>query len=173
MIRKLLAVLLLSGCQGAAEPPPVATSPQPPAQSSTTTAAPTPTPVTSEGDCPYLDTGFVEQTVGQRIERRTYTTTSHELIPSCTFFRPDGEPAVSVVVTAHPTARQAQSAALDIGTAAASPVEDIADGGVVLVEPDRTVLAVTSGRCLLVVSLNQASSLEARAIAAEVAPVLG
>lgn len=144
----------------------------------TTTTAIVPTttapqePVTAEGECYYLETSFVEQTVGQHIERTTYTTSSHELIPSCTFYRPDGDPAADVAVTAFPTALEAQNAAIRTGTPAADPVDGLADGGIVLVTPDRTVLAVTSGPILLVVTINQASSLEARAIAAEVAPLL-
>lgn len=128
---------------------------------------------TAEGECPYLDTAFVQETVGQHIERTTYTTTSHELVPSCTFYRPDGEPAADVAVTAYPTMVEAQNAAISRGTPAAAPVDDVADGGVVLVTEGSTVLAVTSGRTLLVVTINQASSLEAREIAAEVAPLLG
>lgn len=130
-------------------------------------------PVTAEGDCPYLDTSFVQDTVGQRIERTTTTSTSHEQLPSCTFYRSDGDPAAGVAVTAYPTEVEAQNAAIRQGTAAANPVDDLADGGVVLVGTDSTVLAVTSGRTLLVVSINQASSLEARAIAAQVTPLLG
>ncbi len=115
----------------------------------------------------------MQETVGQHIERTTYTTTSHELVPSCTFYRPDGEPAADVAVTAYPTMVEAQNAAISRGTSAADPVDDVADGGVVLVAEGSTVLAVTSGRTLLVVTINQASSLEAREIAAEVAPLLG
>ncbi|MBA2389506.1 MAG: DUF2020 domain-containing protein, partial [Geodermatophilaceae bacterium] len=122
--------------------------------------------------CRYLETGFVEQTVGQRIARTTYTSTSHELLPGCTFYRPDGEPAADVAVTAFSTAVEAQTAAIALGTAAANRVDDIADGGVVLVTTDRTLLAITSGSTLLVVTINQASSLGARTIAAEVAPLL-
>jgi len=176
----LLAVLLLIGCQSADPQPsgspvssavtsPVSTAPPSPSPTATTT----PTPVTADGDCFYLDTGFVEQTVGQRIARTTYTTTSHESLPGCTFYRSDGEPAADVAITTYDSAVQAQIAAVDVGTAAANPIDDIADGGVVTVSVERTVLAVTSGSTLLVVTINQASSLEARAIAAEVAPLLG
>jgi len=171
-------VVLLSACGGTSSgaPPavstPVATTSTP---APTTSAAPSSSaePVTAEGECSYLDTAFVQETVGQRIERTTYTTTSHESLPGCTFYRPDGEPAVDVAVTAYPTVVEAQNAAIMRGTAAADPVDDLADGGVILVGSDSTALAVTSGRTLLVVTINQASSLEARAIAAEVVPLLG
>lgn len=176
----LLAVPLLLGCQSAAPQPSgspdtsTVTSSVPTARPSPSpTATTTPTPVTADGDCFYLDTGFVEATVGQRIERTTYTTTSHESLPGCTFYRSDGEPAADVAITTYDSAVQAQIAAVDLGTAAANPIDDIADGGVVTVSVERTVLAVTSGSTLLVVTINQASSLEARAIAAEVAPLLG
>lgn len=177
MIRLLAIVLAIAGCSTASAPvdtstPTVTSSPR------TTTpgmdGSPAPAePVTTEGDCRYLETEFVEQTVGQRITRTTYTSTSHELLPGCTFYRPDGDPAVDIAVTDFPTEVEAQTAAIARGTAAANPVDDIADGGVVLVDAERAVLAVTSGRTLLVVTINQASSLEARAIAAQVAPLLG
>lgn len=110
--------------------------------------------------------------MGQRIARTTYTTTSHELLPGCTFYRPDGDPAVDVEVTHFPTAVEAQTAAIELGTPAANPVDDIGDGGVVLVTEDDALLAVTVQRTLLVVRINQASSLQARALAAVVAPKL-
>lgn len=178
----LLGVLLLAACTQGAEPgratstapPPTATlDPSSPTGTPEPTTDPPAEPVTTEGDCRYLETEFVEQTVGQRITRTTYTSTSHELLPGCTFYRPDGDPAVDVAVTGFPSEVEAQTAAIEQGTAAANPVDDIADGGVVLVDTERAVLAVTSGRTLLVVTINQASSLEARAIAEQVAPLLG
>lgn len=176
----LAAVLLLSGCTNAPDSAPAVTTPTattstPAISAARTSAAPTGAtqPVTAEGACSYLDTAFVQETVGQRIARTTYTTTSHELLPSCTFYRPDGEPAADVALTAFPTVLEARNAAITRGTTAANPVDDVADGGVVLVTEGSTVLAVTSGRILLVVTINQASSLEAQAIAAEVAPLLG
>lgn len=111
--------------------------------------------------------------MGQHIERTTYTTTSHETLPGCTFYRPDGEPAADIAVTAYDTPVEAQTVAVELGTAAANPVDDLADGGVVLVSADRTVLAVSSANTLLVVTINQASSLEARVIAEQVTPLLG
>jgi len=128
--------------------------------------------VTIEGSCPYLETGVVQETVGQHIERTTVTSTSHEVLPGCSFFRPDGDPAAVVEVTELASAAAAQTAAIELGTAAANPVDDIADGGVVLVSTEQTVLAVSSGGVLLVVTINQASSLEARALAEIVAPLL-
>lgn len=172
----LAGTLLISACgsaPAATEPSAEPTAPAETSSASRVATSAVPEPVIAEGDCFYLDTGFVEETVGQRISRTTYTSTSHEELPGCTFYRPDGEPAVDVAVTALSTAVQAQNAAVELGTPAAIPVDDIADGGVVLVATEGTVLAVSSGRTLLVVRVNQQSSLEARAIAAEVAPLLG
>ena len=49
--------------------------------------------VTRDAACPYLDTGFVMQTVGQHIARTTITTTRPE---SCAFYRPDGALAAKI-----------------------------------------------------------------------------
>ena len=152
-------------------PPDPGSAPSSPAGTSPPTQ-PTSEPVTTDGDCRYLETTFVEQTVGQRIARTTYTATSHELLPGCTFYRPDGDPAVDITVTAFPTAVEAQTAAIGLGTPAANPVDDVGDGGVVLVTEDAAVLAVTVDATLLVVTVNQASSLQARALAVLVAPLL-
>ncbi len=177
----LLAAVLLAGCQATRSAPAASVPAAPTGTSSaagpTSTARPTPSAVSAapspvEGDCPYLDAGFVQDTVGQHIDRTTVTATSHESLPTCTFYRPDGDPAAEVALTELATAVAAQTAAIRIGTPAADPVDGIADGGVVLASPGQTVLAVSSGSTLLVVTINQESSLEARAIAAQVASQL-
>ena len=182
----LLILLLLAGCGGGTPTAPLTAPPTVSGGAATvtsagpTTGAPTspaatttaPEPVVADEPCPYLDTGFVQDTVGQHIARTTVTSTSHETLPGCSFFRPDGEPAAAVEVTELGTAAAAQTAAIELGTPKADPVDGIGDGGVVLVSTDGTVLAVSSGSVLLVVRINQASSLEARALAARVAPQL-
>ena len=52
-----------------------------------------------------------------------------------------------------------------IGGRAANPVNGLADGGVVAVTADGAVLAVSKGRTLVVVRINQRSSLEAKELA--------
>lgn len=128
--------------------------------------------VAVDGPCPYLETDFVEQTVGQMIERSTYTTVNPDLPPDCAFYRPDGDPAVVVELTQYAGPAEAQTAAVELGTADADPVDDVGDGGVVLVGEDDAVLAVSVEATLLVVRINQASSLEARALADVVAALL-
>lgn len=173
------AVLLLSACAGGT--PTAGTAPatslgstSPSTAASGQPARPSPpAPVTVDGPCPYLDTGFVQETVGQHIARTTYTTTGPDLPPGCAFYRPDGGVAATIEISSYADPVQAQTAAIELGGAGANPVDDIADGGVVVVPPDQTVLAVSGGAMLLVVTINQESSLEARALAGAVAPLLG
>lgn len=128
--------------------------------------------MTVDGPCPYLTTDFVQETVGQHIERTTFTVTDEGLPPDCAFYRPDGDMAAVVELTAYAGPAQAQTAAIELGTPAANPVDDVGDGGVVLVSEQDAVLAVSVAATLLVVRINQASSLEARTLAATVAPQL-
>lgn len=182
-----LAALVLTGCDSG---PPVADAPVSGASTagttsgggSATSSAPPPETgapgsggpegVAVDGPCPYLETDFVEQTVGQMIERSTYTTVNPDLPPDCAFYRPDGDPAATVELTRYAGPAEAQTAAIELGTADADPVDDVGDGGLVLVGEDDAVLAVSVEATLLVIRINQASSLEARALAAVVADQL-
>jgi hypothetical protein len=85
--------------------------------------------------------------------------------PGCTFYRPNGEAAadIAVSVLASPTAAQAK--AIAVGGKAANPVNGLGDGGVVAITDDGAVLAVSTGRTLVVVRINQRISLEAKEIA--------
>jgi hypothetical protein len=127
------------------------------------TPVPTPVPTPVEGDCPYLGVEDVAGTVGQHIARSTVTPTRP--YPGCDFYRPNGERAVDIDVAVLRTSTQAQARAIAIGGRAANPVNGIADGGVVTVTNDGAVLAVSKGRTLVVVRINQRSSLEAKEIA--------
>ena len=102
-------------------------------------------------------------TVGQHLDRSTVTkTTPH---PGCAYYRPNGEKAVDIAVSLEASAIAAQSKAIALGGSAAEPVNALADGGVVAVTDTGAILAVSAGRTLVVVRINQRSSLEATEIA--------
>jgi Domain of unknown function (DUF2020) len=123
-----------------------------------------------EGPCPYLDTATVADIVGQHIARTTVTATRP--YAACAFYRFNAEQAAEILPSALGSAAQAQARAIAIGGQAANPVSGIGDGGVVLVSDKGAVLAVSTGRTLLVVRINQRSSLEAKEIARAVLPRL-
>ncbi len=124
---------------------------------------PTPRPVTVEAPCPYADAETISLTIGERIARTTVTRTRPH--PGCTYYRADGRAAaqIQVSVLASPTA--AQTRAIAIGGKTANPIDGIADGGVVTVDDAGSVLAVSTGRTLVVVRINQQNSLGAKNIA--------
>lgn len=136
-----------------------------------TTPAPAPAPVppvTAEGPCPYLDRGFIEETVGQRVSLVETITVEGQPAPDCIFYRNDQSPSVTIDLTPYADAVAAQNAALSLVTTAATPITDIGEYGGVLVAADQTLLAVTRGPLLVYVITNQPSSLQARSIAATV-----
>lgn len=118
--------------------------------------------MTRDAACPYLDTDFVMQTVGQHIARTTVTTTHPE---SCAFYRPDGALAVKVDGSQLSSASAAASKVREVTGSAANPVTGLGDGGAVTITANGAVLATSSGNALLVVSINQQSSLEATELA--------
>lgn len=128
-----------------------------------TRATPTPRPVTVDAPCPYAGAQVVADIVGQRIARTTVTRTRPH--PGCAFYRPNGEQAaeVAVSVLASPAAARAQ--AVRVPGTAANPVDQVGDGGAVAVTGTGAVLAVAEGAALVVVRINQTSSLEATEIA--------
>jgi acyl CoA:acetate/3-ketoacid CoA transferase beta subunit len=83
----------------------------------------------------------------------------------CGYYRGDGERAVDIAVSALPDARAAQAKAIALGGKTANPVDGVGDGGVARVTDDGAVLAVSRGRALVVVRINQRVSLEAVEIA--------
>jgi hypothetical protein len=106
-----------------------------------------------------VDAPTVMDIVGQHIARTTVTrTTPH---PGCAFYRPSGEKAADVAVSVLPTAAAAQTRAVRLPGAGANPVDSVADGGAVAITGDGAVLAVSKGRALVVVRINQRISLEA------------
>ena len=101
--------------------------------------------------------------MGQRISRTTVTRTVP--FPGCSFYRASGERVADIQVTQLSTPTAAQARAIQLGGRAANPVDNIGDGGVVALNPGGAVLAVSKGRALVVVRINQRSSLEARGVA--------
>lgn len=165
--------LLLTGCDGGQEPVPTTASRTTSAAVPTTVVptTPAPTPVTVDGPCPYLETAFVEQTVGQRLGRTSYTVKLPAQPPDCTFDRADGAVAVRVEIGVYAGPVEAQLAAVELVEPDFDGVDGLGDTAVVAVADD-TVLGVTLDATLLVVRLNQASSLQARALAEQVLPAL-
>ncbi len=164
--------LLLAACGTPGDdvdPPPSAGAPTTTvvAPSSTAPVAATPAePVTTEQDCPYLDTALVEDTVGQQTPTVTTTGVPGGPPPGCTFAKPDGEPALAVEITRTPDPVAARAAAVDrVAGIGGTAVDDIADGGGIAVGAEETVLAVADGTLVVVVTVNQRSSLQAREIA--------
>ena len=168
----LAAVGVLTGCDAgpAAQPTPA------PTQARVTTTAPThttarPRPstarvVTRDGTCPYFDLDFAEQTIGQHLARGTITTTRP--YPGCTLYRPDGGKAIDIQVKEYRTALDAQQRAVTVVGSAANPT-DVGDHGTVAIVADGARLAASKGRYLIVVFINQQSSLQAHDVAAAVA----
>jgi hypothetical protein len=118
-----------------------------------------------------MDASAVAGIVGQHIARTTVTPTRP--YPGCSFYRPNGEPAAEVAVSVLAGPIQAQARAIAIGGQAANPVSGIGDGGVVRVTGDGAVLAISQSKTLIVVRINQRSSLEAKEIARYVLAGLG
>ncbi len=129
---------------------------------------PPPTPVVAGGPCPYLEKGYVEATVGQRLSRVETVTLDGQPAPDCIFYRPDGTPAVTIDFTPYADPVAAQNAALALVSNSANPVTDIGDYGGVIVSPGQTLLAVTIGSLLIAVTTNQESSRQARELAVTV-----
>jgi hypothetical protein len=156
----LAAGLLLAGCDGGQAVPPAApTSTVPPTRGQAVTPTRTPPPVTVAAPCPYADTATVMDIVGQHIARTTVTkTTPH---PGCTFYRPNAEKAADVAVSVLASPAAAQADTIRLTGAGANPVDSVGDGGTVAITADGAVLAVSKGRELVVVRINQRISLEA------------
>ncbi len=122
--------------------------------------------MTTEQDCPYLDTAFVEDTVGQQTPTVTTTGVPGGPPPGCTFAKPNGEPAAAVEITRAADPIAARTAAVErVAGIGGTAVDDVADGGGIAVGDGQTVLAVADGVLVVVVTINQESSLQAREIA--------
>lgn len=172
-------VAALAGCTDQAEEP--ETAPTTSAAAATTPTTPTtptppppPQPVTTVAPCPYLDQGYVEQTVGQKVGTVEVTTTEPPVtpLPGCTFYALNDEPAVAVVTEQHPSPVEAQTAALAKVGEAGNPVTTVADGGAVLAANGQTICAVSKGTAVVVITINQESSLEGEEIAGTVADLI-
>ena len=160
--------LLLAGCdtggQDSAAPEPATVTATAAATTVPRTTAParprpTPPPVTVDGPCPYADGPTVMDIVGQHIARTTVTrTTPH---PGCAFYRTNAEKAAEVSVSVLPSAGAARTRAVRLPGPGANPVDSVGDGGAVAITEEGAVLAVSKGRALVVVRINQQISLEA------------
>ncbi|MDQ3716716.1 MAG: DUF2020 domain-containing protein [Actinomycetota bacterium] len=175
-----LLVLGSAACSGQGQDPeaPAGTSSQPSTAPVTSTLLTSPTPppprppVVAEGPCPYLEQGFVEETIGQRLERVETITVDGQPAPDCIFYRPDETVAVSIDLTPYVDPVAAQNAALALVTPAAQPVTDLGDYGGILISERQTLLAVTTGPLLVALTSNQESSLQARELGATVLAAL-
>ncbi|MFL6128340.1 MAG: DUF2020 domain-containing protein [Mycobacteriales bacterium] len=152
------------GDETAAPPGNAATAGTPPA-ATTTKPRPTATPmaVTVDGPCPYVDRETMAETVGQHIARTTLTSTRPHA--GCGFYRPNGEQAVDIAVSVLASPSAAQARAIAMAGPAANPVDGVGDGGAVAITDTGALLGVSEGRALVVVRINQRSSLEAVEIA--------
>ena len=126
---------------------------------------PTARPVTHDGACPYLATDFVMQTVGQHLARTTVTTVTTAVPASCAFYRPDGALAAKVDGAQFASAAEAAAKVRSVTGAGANGVSDVGDGGAVAITNDGAVLAASRGDTVLVITINQQSSLEATELA--------
>jgi hypothetical protein len=174
----LIAGAVLAGCQRGSSDEPVAaptttssrvgpaSTPPPTRPPRPRPPAVTPPPAPVAGQCPYASTEQVAETVGQRIARSTVTPTRP--FPGCSFYRPNGERAADIQVTELATAAAAQAKAVTLGGRGANPVGNLGDGGVVAITPTGALLAVSKGKALVVVRINQQISLEARELASYV-----
>ena len=173
-MRRAIAGILLAAaaaaCGGSAQPEPGTPSAAPTtgttaARPSAPSRPPSPTarPVTVDAPCPYADAETVAGTVGQRITRTTVTRTRP--YPGCAFHRPNGEKAVDIAVSVLAGPVEAQARALALAGPAANPVDDAGDGGAVAITDGGALLGVSRGATLVVVRINQRSSLEAVEIA--------
>lgn len=168
----LAGCLVLAACGGspAPEAPPatptsVSTSSAPPVQTTAPASTSAAEPVTTEQDCPYLDTTAVEDVVGQKTPTVTTTGVAGGPPPSCTFTKPNGEAALTVEISQAADSVAARTAAVErVAGIGGTAVTDIADGGGIAVGQP-TVLAVAKGTLVVVVTINQESSLQAREIA--------
>jgi UPF0176 protein len=143
---------------------PVATSTPPkPGPPASTAQTPPPSPV--EGTCPYVPSDTVQDIVGQHIQRTTVTATRPH--PGCAFYRPNDEVAADIQVSQLATPVAAQTRAIQLGGKGANGLtgRDLGDGGVVTITDTGALLAVSKGRTLIVVRINQRISLEARELA--------
>lgn len=166
-----LACVLVSACT-AGSPEPAASTTSDSAVSSVdqlSTPAAAPEIATVEGPCPYLEQTFMEQTAGQKVSKTTVTTTTPAPgpLPRCEFQRSSGEP-IAIIDSVTIDAADGLAKALEL-VPGGNPVS-AGEGGSVVVHKGqaKTVLAAFKGTTLVLVTINQESSLEATEIAEQV-----
>lgn len=122
--------------------------------------------VTVEEPCPYLDADFVSDTVGQRVGKVLVTTSTPPVgpLPKCEFQRWDAE-ASAIIDTLTIEEGAGLEKALEL-VPGGNPA-GAGEGGSVLVQQGqaRTDLAAFSGTTMVIVTINQESSLEANELA--------
>lgn len=170
-----MAVLFVAGCTATAHDSSASSSTSSTSSaaapaSDSSTAAPAPTTQATDEPCPYLDTEFVKDTIGQHLSKVTVTTVTPAPgpLPQCDFARPDGAIAATVSTTTVSGAAEAMNLALQFAPDG-NPVS-AGEGGSVLIKRggNETVLAAYQGTALVYVTINQESSLEATEIATQV-----
>lgn len=169
----LAAALIITGCAATGNDPGRGSSSNTPGVSAsdlpTTQAAPAPQVSTVEGPCPYLEQSFIEQTAGQKVSKTIVTTTTPPTgpMPRCEFQRASGEP-IAAVDSLTIAAGEGLTKSLEL-VPGGNPVS-AGEGGSVMVHKGqaKTELAAFQGTTLVLVTINQESSLEAVEIAKQV-----
>lgn len=130
--------------------------------------------VTVEEPCPYLDADFVSDTVGQRVGKVLVTTSTPPVgpLPKCEFQRWDAE-ASAIIDTRTIEEGAGLEKALEL-VPGGNPA-NAGEGGSVLVQQGqaRTDLAAFSGTTMVIITINQESSLEANELAKAVFAAIG
>ena len=172
LITATVAAGVLAGCTQADQPAkqsPASTSTQPPS-STAPQAPPVPEPVAG-GPCPYLETGWVARTNGQRVSK---VRVSQGDPPACFFYTLNGKQQVSVrVYTGDATVSKAiVSDAAPVRRS--NPADEPAgwQGGY-MSTADGAVYAVYSNGTAVVATTNQKQSVKAREIVEKVISTLG
>lgn len=169
----LSAALMVTGCTASGGSSEGGSSSSTPAASATdmpaTQDTPAPQVSTVEGPCPYLEQSFIEQTAGQKVSKTTVTTTTPPPgpLPRCEFHRSSGEP-IAAVDSLTIAAGDGLAKSLEL-VPGGNPV-NAGEGGSVMVHKGqaKTELAAFQGTTLVLVTINQESSLEAVEIAKQV-----
>lgn len=132
---------------------------------------PAPTPAV-DGDCPYLDASFVEETNGQRVSD---VKLSADTPPACFFYRGSGavQLTVHVVTGVDPAvARALVDQAAPVATSDPATVPGGWDGGKQPTD-EGAVFAVAKDGAAVVVTTNQNQTIKASRVAEQAIEALG
>jgi UPF0176 protein len=173
LLGPLLIVLAACNSQDDADSPTI----EVPSQTQSSAAAqpavktpPAPKP-TKDGPCPYLDTGFVEETNGQHIGD---IKTSAGKPPACFFYRPDGgeQMVVRVYRGKAPIAKALVDKAAPVATSNPASLPGGWSGGAQPTD-DGAVYAVSKGPKAVIVATNQEQTIKAKVVAQQAITSLG